>query len=139
MLEVRYQMEPIKIYPTRNTPAVLLDPSKGVFKLYGRSSPENALQFYESLRSTLSTKISAEKMDVRIKMEYFNTSSSKCIYDLLKEIKALKDKGKEVMVRWYYDEDDEDMYEAGEDYSDLLDLPFKFIEYHPKDQYQKSA
>lgn len=76
--------------------------------------------------------ISVDKIDVRVKMEYFNTSSSKCIYDLLKDVKSLKNKGKKVSVRWYYDEDDEDMLEAGEDYSDLLDLPFMFIEYHPK-------
>ncbi|SNS74816.1 protein of unknown function [Ekhidna lutea] len=131
-------MEPIKIYPTRTTPAVLLDPNRGVFKMYGRSSPENSVQFYDPIRVNL-TKIPGEKVDVRIKLEYFNTSSSKCIYDLLKEIKALRDKGKDVIVRWYYDEDDEDMLEAGEDYSDLLDLPFKFIEYHPKDEYQKTA
>ena len=132
-------MEPIKIYPTRNTPAVLLDPSRGVFKLYGRSSPENSLQFYEPLRMVLSNNITVDRVDVRIKMEYFNTSSSKCIYDILKEVKSLENKGKEVMVRWYYDEDDEDMLEAGEDYSDLLDLPFRFIEYHPNQQHQKSA
>lgn len=127
-------MEPIKIYPTRNTPAVLLDPSRGIFKLFGRSSPENSIQFYEPLRSTLSNHIVSERLDVRIKMEYFNTSSSKCIYDLLKEIKSLEMKGKEVIVRWYYDEDDEDMLEAGEDYSDLLDMTFRFIEYHPNEQ-----
>lgn len=131
-------MEPIKIYPTRNTPAVLLDPNRGVFKLYGRSSPENSIQFYDPIKDVISNKIAVDKFDVRIKMEYFNTSSSKCIYDLLKEIKALANKGKEVIVRWYYEEDDEDMLEAGEDYSDLLDLPFKFIEFHPK-EYQKSA
>jgi len=61
-------------------------------------------------------------------MEYFNTSSSKCIYDLLKEIKSLKEGGKDVRVRWYYEQYDEDMMEAGEDYSDLLDLPFAFVE-----------
>ncbi|WP_370086848.1 DUF1987 domain-containing protein [Ekhidna sp.] len=131
-------MEPIKIYPTRNTPAVLLDPARGVFKMYGRSSPENSLQFYEPLRAAISSNITVDKVDVRIKMEYFNTSSSKCIYDLLKELKSLETKGKEVTVRWYYDEDDEDMLEAGEDYSDLLDLPFRFIEYHPEHQ-QKTA
>ena len=80
-----------------------------------------------------------DKVDVRIKMEYFNTSSSKCIYDLLKEVKSLENKGKEVVVRWYYDEDDEDMLEAGEDYSDLLDLHFRFIEYHPNEERPKSA
>ena len=131
-------MEPIKIYPTRNTPAVLLDPNRGVFKIYGRSSPENSIQFYDPIKEVISNKITVDHFDVRIKMEYFNTSSSKCIYDLLKEIKALENKGKEVVVRWYYEEDDEDMLEAGEDYSDLLDLPFKFVEFHPKDV-QKSA
>ncbi len=131
-------MEPIKIQPTRNTPAVLLDPNRGVFKIFGRSSPENSIQFYDPIKDVIANNINGDTFDVRIKMEYFNTSSSKCIYDLLKEIKALSDKGKEVIVRWYYEEDDEDMLEAGEDYSDLLDLPFKFIEFHP-DQYQRSA
>jgi hypothetical protein len=131
-------MEPIKIQPTRITPAVILDPARGIFRMYGRSSPENSVQFYEPIIDALSNKISVQRVDVRIKMEYFNTSSSKCIYDILKEIKRLEKKGKEVMVRWYYDEDDEDMLEAGEDYSDLLDLPFRFIEYHPSEQ-QKSA
>jgi len=130
-------MEPIKIQPTRITPAVLLDTARGIFKMYGRSSPENSMQFYEPIISKLS-EMQGDKVDVRIKMEYFNTSSSKCIYDLLKEIKKLDNKGKQVMVRWYYDEDDEDMFEAGEDYSDLIDLPFKFIEYHSNSKYQKS-
>ncbi|MEQ8904250.1 DUF1987 domain-containing protein [Ekhidna sp.] len=127
-------MEPIKIHPTRITPAVILDPSRGIFRMYGRSSPENSVQFYEPILDALSNKMNVPRVDVRIKMEYFNTSSSKCIYDILKEIKILEKKGKEVMVRWYYDEDDEDMLEAGEDYSDLLDLPFRFIEYHPDEQ-----
>lgn len=132
-------MEQIKIQPTRNTPAVLLDTSKGVFKLFGRSSPENSIQFYEPVRSALASTNGISKMDVRIKMEYFNTSSSKCIYDLLKEVKSLKDKGIDVIVRWYYDEDDDDMLEAGEDYSDLLGIPFRLIEYLPNGDYKRSA
>lgn len=125
-------MKPIRIKPTRNTPAVLLDPVRGVFKMYGRSSPENSLGFYEPIRSSLSRDIQTDSLDIRIKMEYFNTSSSKCLYDIFKEIKYLSDQGKQVVVRWYYEEDDEDMMEAGEDYSDLLDLPFTFIEQQTK-------
>ena len=127
-------MKPIKIKPTRNTPAVLLDPARGVFKMYGRSSPENSLGFYEPIRSSLSKDMKTDSLDIRIKMEYFNTSSSKCLYDILKEIKSLSDQGKEVNVRWYYEENDEDMMEAGEDYSDLLGLPFVFVEHVPKDK-----
>lgn len=124
-------MKGIKLRPTVNTPAIILDPSRGIFKMYGRSSPENSLRFYEPVRNALSSTIEANKLDVRIKMEYFNTSSSKCIYDVLKDIKALENKGVDIKVRWYYDQYDEDMMEAGEDYSDLLDLPFVFIELIP--------
>lgn len=132
-------MEPIKLKSTYLTPAVLLDPQRGIFKLFGRSSPENSPGFYEPIRMALAHSINADKLDVRFKMEYFNTSSSKCIYDLLKEIKGLKKQGKKVVVRWYYDEDDDDMLEAGEDYSDLLDLQFIFVEYHPNNGYGKKS
>ena len=30
-------------------------------------------------------------------------------------------------VNWYYEEEDEDMLETGEDIADLLDLDFNFI------------
>ena len=124
-------MTALKIFPTKNTPGVLLDPNRGIFKLFCRSSPENSLEFYTPIRTALSNTIETPVVDVRIKMDYFNTSSSKCLYDLLKEVKNLKDQGKSVQVRWYYEESDEDILEAGEDYSDLLNLPFKFLPYHP--------
>ena len=34
---------------------------------------------------------------------------------------------KDVLIKWYYDENDEDMMEAGEDYSDLLEAPFELL------------
>lgn len=124
-------MQVIKINPTKTTPAVLLDPHKGVFKLYGRSSPENSIDFYYPVKSTLSTDLRSKSLDVNIRLDYFNTSSSKCLYDLFRVIKKLRENGTEVRILWYYQPDDEDMLEVGEDYSDLLDLPFSFIEYYP--------
>ena len=40
----------------------------------------------------------------------------------------MKTKGAEVLVNWYYEEDDEDMEEAGEDYQAIIKLPFNMIE-----------
>jgi len=34
----------------------------------------------------------------------------------------------EVEVNWYYEEDDEDMLEAGEDYESIIRVPFKMME-----------
>jgi hypothetical protein len=66
--------------------------------------------------------------EVDVKLEYFNTSSSKCILDLFKQLEKLNQQNTEVKINWYYEEDDEDMAEAGEDYDAIIDLPFKMIE-----------
>ena len=63
---------------------------------------------------------------LNVQLEYFNTSSSKCILDVFKKLESVS--GSEVSVKWYYEEDDEDMLEAGEDYEAIIDLPFEMIE-----------
>lgn len=59
---------------------------------------------------------------------YFNTSTSKCLYEILKKAKSYQIAGNEVDINWFYEEDDDDMKEVGEDFADLLDLPFHFCE-----------
>ena len=69
-----------------------------------------------------------EKTSVNVKLEYFNTSSSKCILDIFRKLELMHKKGDEVEINWYYEEDDEDMFEAGEDYQSIINIPFKMIE-----------
>jgi hypothetical protein len=63
-----------------------------------------------------------------MKLEYFNTSSSKCILDFFKKLEGINGKNTDVTVNWHFEEDDEDMEEAGEDYGAILNLSFKMIE-----------
>lgn len=121
-------MNVLKIRPTRDTPAIYFDPNKGIFKMFGRSLPENSLKFWTPLLKQIEDGIQTTKLDIRVKMEYYNTSSSKCVFDLFRVFKSFESKGIELSIRWYYDEYDEDMLEAGEDYKELLNLPIKFIE-----------
>ena len=65
-----------------------------------------------------------EQLEINIRLEYFNTSSSKCLMDLLKRVEASECAAR---VNWYYEDDDEDMLEAGEDYDAIIDLPFRLI------------
>ena len=65
---------------------------------------------------------------LHIQLEYFNTSSSKCILDLFKKLEVVRTTGNEVVVNWHYEEDDEDMLEAGEDYQAIINIPFKMIQ-----------
>ena len=61
-------------------------------------------------------------------MTYFNTASSKIILDILMKLEELHEAGNEVMIEWHYEEDDEDMQEAGEEYSEIVEVPFSFME-----------
>ena len=49
--------------------------------------------------------------------------------DILFKLEEMFEDGHTVKVHWYYPEDDEDMRESGEEYSELVDLPFELIGY----------
>ena len=122
-------MEGLKLETTNITPFISFDAESGKLELKGRSIPENSLEFYRPVFEWLDQYITepASKTIVEIQFDYFNTSSSKCILDILKRIDKIDEAGEDVLIKWFYDENDEDMMEAGEDYSDLLDAPFDLI------------
>lgn len=118
------------IRSTRVTPSVYFNPQKQVLDLRGKSSPENPVAFYSHIIKSLEAYISspAKKLVVNLAYEYFNTSSSKCVFLILDKIRKIHQSGKDVVVNWYYEEDDEDMREAGEDYSTFFDYEFTYQE-----------
>ena len=115
---------------TATTPAVMFNPETGVLEIKGRSIPENSLDFYRPIVEWLKAySLSPQKnTQVNIQFEYFNTSSSKCLYDIFHKLQLIADSGNSVMINWFYEQDDEDMMEAGEDFEDILKIPFTFIE-----------
>jgi hypothetical protein len=123
-------MEPIIIEGTPKTPSVKFDASEGIFEIKGRSIPENSVEFYKPLNEWLDNymQIPLDKTVVNIRLEYFNTSSSKCILDVFKRLEAIHKSKHDVEINWFYEEDDEDMLEAGEDYDSIIKVPFKMIE-----------
>lgn len=123
-------MNVLKIEGTPKTPGVVMDPTAGKLLLEGRSIPENSIEFYKPVIDWLDSysDTALDHTEIFIKLEYFNTSSSKCILDVFKKLEAIKKNGKQVVVKWYYETDDEDMLEAGEDYEAILDLSFEMIE-----------
>jgi hypothetical protein len=124
-------MDNLIIEGSNHTPDVNFNAQTGILALKGRSTPENSIEFYRPLLEWLDNygeSASEEKTILKIQLEYFNTSSSKCILDIFKKVNTLHKDGVNIAINWFYEEEDEDMQEAGEDYSDLLDLPFEIIE-----------
>ncbi len=123
-------MKDLKIEGSPKTPTIEFNSEKGYLLVRGRSIPENSIEFYKSLIEALEAynTNSQPNTKVDVQLEYFNTSSSKCILDVFKKLEAINSGSSNVVINWYYEEDDEDMLEAGEDYQAIINVPFKMIE-----------
>ena len=127
LANLQTMMNDLIIERTAKTPQVDFVALENKLTLAGRSIPENSIQFYDPLIAWTESFCASgpSQMEVHIKLEYFNTSSSKCLMDLLKRVEACNG---DAQVYWYYEEEDEDMQEAGEDYAAIIQLPFKLVE-----------
>lgn len=123
-------MEILSLEGSPKTPEINFNQDTGVLELRGRSIPENSIEFFKPLNDWVDGYGSSPQgtTQIEVRLEYFNTSSSKCILDLFKRLEQLDGNSTEVKVNWYFEKDDEDMEEAGVDYEAIVDLPFKIIE-----------
>lgn len=117
------------IRSSKVTPSVYFNPKKELLDLRGKSSPENPLNFYGSLLLNMDRYIQSHSGNITVNLafEYFNTSSSKCIFNVLRKLENFDQQGKRVIVNWYYEDGDDDMLEAGEDFSSFFGYAFNFV------------
>jgi hypothetical protein len=111
------------------TPTIEFNYNNGELVISGRSIPENSIEFYKPIIEWLELlKVSdKDKVVLDIKLEYFNTSSSKCILDVFKKLEEIRGVGKDASIRWFFESDDEDMEEAGQDFSAIIKVPLELI------------
>ena len=121
----------LSIPGTHTTPAINSDSNQGLVEIKGRSNPENSIEFFKPLMEWAEeyVKNPGEKTIINIELEHFNSSSSKCILGLFKIFDPVHRANKPILVNWFYEDDDEEMLEAGETYEALTGLPFKMIPY----------
>jgi hypothetical protein len=129
-------MKPLYIQPTNDTPTVIFDPEKEIFCMSNRSLPEDAIDFYRPIIIWLEGYCEAPNpVTVFVfKLEYFNTASSKQIIQIISLLAEIATK-KEVIVKWHYRDIDEDMLAIGQEYEQLADLKFEFIEHQDRLDY----
>lgn len=123
-------MESFLLKETHKTPMVKIDPKDGVIRIKGKSIPEDGSIFYKPILQEID-KLSVnppQKTKVDIQLEYFNTNSSKYLYQIFKKLESMHTEKSTVEINWYYEMDDWDLMEAGEDYQSILNIPFNLIE-----------
>jgi len=116
---------------TVDSPKVMIDEEIGFVEISGNSTMEDPYSFYQHLIDYFAGIIKANNntgFTINFRLEYFNTSSSKWIFQFLKILEKEFKEGLKIEVNWHYDEDDEVMMEAGEDFKSLMKMPFNIVE-----------
>ncbi|MBX3101310.1 MAG: DUF1987 domain-containing protein [Bacteroidetes bacterium] len=119
-------MSKLNIESTDKTPKIVFDPEGNEFIISGRSIPEDSVDFYERVYQWLDAEgvsLAGPRKFVFM-LEYFNTSSSKCILEVFRRIQEIYYKNNEVSIVWMCEEEDEDMIDTGHDYQAILEVPF---------------
>ena len=73
--------------------------------IMGRSIPENPGDFYRPVYAWISEYAAShiEQSRIDLGFEYINTSSTKWIFNILKELSEMEDVTENVKVTWYYE------------------------------------
>jgi len=119
------------------TPEIILAPEENKFIISGKSAPEDVRGLYYPVLEWMEEFVGGVRksspysdtnhLRLRLDLEYFNSSSAKFLFDIFAHLRDLNSDGIPVDIEWYYDEEDTDLREAGEDLSLLCELPFKYF------------
>jgi len=118
----------IHILPTNTTPEIFLS-VKGTIRIKGRAIDESRSKVPDQITEWLDSYIvnPADVTRVTIALEFLNSFNTIILTSTLKKISQILQKGKQLQIKWYYDEDDLDIFERGEYISATINVPIEFI------------
>lgn len=127
-------MNHLKLNETRYTARVDFNPDTGILEMEGASYPENPSDFFQPIFDwvNLYLKEIRNNITLNLRLNYLNTSSTKCILAIIDTLEEYCHQGGSVEVNWYYAEDDEDILESGEELAEDSMVPINLIPYSEK-------
>jgi len=121
-------LEEIHILPTNTTPEIVLDP-RGIIKIKGRAIDESRAKIPEEMANWIDAYIHDPKeiTEVIIALEFLNSFNTLVLTATLKKISQIVQSRKKLVIKWYYEEDDVDIFERGEYISSTINVPIEFF------------
>jgi len=124
-------MENLKIEATQYTPEIDFNSQSSVLSIVGKSYPENTFEYYKPIVNWIEEylkTINDELLRVNLDLEYLNSSSLKAYFDLFDLLEIAHDEGKNIQIKWIYDEENDISEETGEDFiADFKSLDIELV------------
>ncbi|RPH31502.1 MAG: DUF1987 domain-containing protein [Bacteroidales bacterium] len=114
---------------TDDSPSILFDGDKGLIEIIGKSLPEDAITCYTPLYNLAKEYIKSPKQHTTLnfRLVYLNSSSAKKILEIISLFEDFPSQDYRVTLNWFYNADDEDMHEEGEEFKRMTDLPITLV------------
>lgn len=122
-------MDRIQIEATKSSPKIDFNPQTGILLIEGESYMENAFKFYKPLFDWINEffELGTQIIQVDFRLSYLNTSSTKCVMDIIFQLEQVVEIGRKVKINWYYKS--RNILECGEELQEDLEenLEFNFL------------
>lgn len=115
------------IHQTRTTPfAELRD---GYLVIRGKSVPFNYPEIYDTIQDRMSLYMNKPEKTTRIDicLSAINAVSKRSIISTFQLFEKMNKQGINILINWYYQSDDEDVYEMGEICKSIFDLNIRML------------
>ena len=122
-------MSNLNIPETEKSPEIILN-SDGLISIKGKAIPDNAFHFFAPVLDWVTEycKKPAPVTKVELALEYYNTSSSKILISILRNLDHLHKTGaSKILTQWFFETDDDDMEESGQDFQRMVSMPITMV------------
>lgn len=123
-------MKKLYIKASKYTPEINFDPETSTLKIKGESYSQDSAVFYIPITEWLTeylNEVDKNEIKVNIDLNYFNSSSSRTLLEIFFQLEKAVIGGKNIVVNWIYDKDNQDNLEYGKEFQEELEfLKFNF-------------
>jgi len=117
-----------QIIKTTSTPSIEFSETDRTIHIDGESYPENSFEIYTPVLSWIKTALKEKQpVNLNVNVSYMNSSSTKCILDILDALDEAHSEGTATKVAWLYDPENERSRELAEEFKEEFTLPFEII------------
>jgi transcription elongation factor len=121
-------LDKVHILPTDKSPEVVLNP-EGIIKIKGRAIDENIRIVPKQIENWIDSYLlnPAESTEFIIALEYLNSFNTMILASILRRISKVNLQLKKLVIKWYIENDDDDLLDRAESISSALNIPIEFI------------
>ena len=121
-------IDEVHILPTDKTPAYLFNPD-GNIKIKGRGVAATVTGVPQKIMNWIDEYLvnPAEITTVILAFDYLNSYSTVMLVSILKNLLQVNQQSKKLVIKWYYEDLEDDIFNQGEYISSTLQIPFEFI------------